>query len=187
MQRTISPAEASVLFIADNSVFSNIASRCVAEAFGNVTTVFYERGDYPKPELNGWEGDWIISFKSDLILPKRILKRATCGSINIHPAPPKYRGVGGYIWALRNRDERYGITCHQMVERLDAGSIICVRYFPILPCECSTSLKMRAGIYCLQVLNDLLPLLIANRELPTSDEVWSERLYTYRDLDQITN
>lgn len=81
----MSPAGTSVLFVSDNTVFSSLASRCVAEAFGSVATIFYEHGDYPKPQLDDWEGDWIISFKSDLILPRRVLRRAKRGSINIHP------------------------------------------------------------------------------------------------------
>jgi methionyl-tRNA formyltransferase len=174
-----------ILFIADNSVFSKIAYDYVLAFFSSVKSIFWEYGNSFVPFPDDWEGEWIISFKSDLVLPPRILKKATKAAINFHPAPPKYRGIGGYFWALHNADKMYGVTCHHMIEEIDYGSIIAVRYFPVLEGETPMTLKMRAGVYCLSLLNEILELIIQEKELPLSGESWEKKLYTHEDLKNL--
>jgi methionyl-tRNA formyltransferase len=172
-----------ILFIADNSIFSNIAYRCVQNFCPNTEGMFWEHGDIPFPEIDNWKGDIILSFKADVVLSARILKNASTAAVNFHPAPPNYRGVGTYSWAIRNKEKIYGVTCHHIIEKIDFGKIIAVRYFPILKGETATSLKMRAGIYCLYLLNEILPQITEGKELPVSQESWRGRLYTYEDLN----
>ncbi|MBW1615640.1 MAG: hypothetical protein JRJ49_03715 [Deltaproteobacteria bacterium] len=119
-------------------------------------------------------------------MPANILKRASKAAINFHPSPPKYRGIGGYSWAIHNSDKIYGVTCHYMVEEIDCGAIIAVRSFSILDGETATSLKMRSGIYCLYLLNEILPMIIEGKELPLMQKTWGKKLYTYVDLDALT-
>lgn len=84
----------SVLFIADNSAISKIAYDYVSAFFSSVKGIFWEYGNPHVPALDYWEGEWIFSFKSDLVLPPRIFEKASKAAINFHPAPPKYRGIG---------------------------------------------------------------------------------------------
>jgi len=174
-----------ILFIADNSVFSKIAYEYVSTFFSAVKGIFWEYGNPHVPFLDEWEGEWIISFKSDLVLPPRIFKKASKAAINFHPAPPKYRGIGGYFWALHNVDKMYGVTCHHIVEEIDYGRIITVRYFPVLEGETPMTLKMRAGVYCLGLLNEILELIIRGKDLPLSGESWEKKLYTHEDLNNL--
>jgi len=174
-----------ILFISDNSVFSNIAYRCVQNFCPDTTAVFWEHGDIPVPEFENWTGDFILSFKSDLILSDDVLNNASIAAINFHPAPPNYRGVGTYSWAIGNNESVYGVTCHHITEKIDSGRIIATHYFPILRGETATILKMRAGIYCLYLLNELLPLIIEGKKLPLSQESWTNKLYTYDDWDKL--
>ena len=124
----ISPCE--VLYIAESSAWGEIGYKTVSSAFRQVTPVYWSPG-MPKPDIDDWHGDWIISFKSDLILPLSVIERAREGAINFHPCPPKYRGLGGYWWALHNGDTSFGVTCHHMDKRIDHGDIIKVEDFPI--------------------------------------------------------
>lgn len=174
-----------ILFIADNSLFSHLAYQCLQNSCAHATGIFWEHGDVPLPDVRSWRGDWILSFKSDFVLPPDVLKNARVSAINFHPAPPKYRGIGAYSWALHHEDEVYGVTCHYMIERIDAGPIIDVRRFPILPGETASSLKMRAGLYCLHLFNELLPLILRGEALPLSSETWGNTLYTYNALDAL--
>ncbi|KQC09145.1 MAG: hypothetical protein APR62_03125 [Smithella sp. SDB] len=174
-----------IFFIADNSVFSKTAYDCVSRFFPQTRSVFWEYGNSHVPFLDDWEGEWIISFKSDLVLPPRIFKKATRAAINFHPAPPKYRGIGGYFWALHNADKMYGVTCHHMIKEIDYGHIIATRYFPILEGETPTTLKARAGVYCLSLLNEILEQIIQEKELPLSEESWEKKLYTHEDLKNL--
>lgn len=170
------------LFISDTSIWSILAHQFLNTHCQQVLVIFYDRGDRYPVEIEGWRGDWILSFKSDLPLRKAVLGRARKGAINFHPAPPKYRGLGGYTWALFNKDLEYGVTCHHMVERLDYGPIIDTRDFAILPTDNVSSLKNKAGAYCLMQFHDIVHRILLGQHLPRSDKRWSEHLYTYRDL-----
>lgn len=174
-----------ILFIADNSVFSKIAYDSISGFFPSTRSIFWEYGNAHVPFLDDWEGHWIISFKSDLVLPPRIFQKASKAAINFHPAPPKYRGIGGYYWAIQNADEMYGVTCHHIIEEIDFGRIIACRHFPILEGETPFTLKMRAGVYCLDLLNEILELIIQGKDLPLAQESWDRKLYTREDLKNL--
>ena len=73
--------------------------------FAETEIVFWNYGDPPpEDQLARWEGDWILSMKNDLVLSDEILRKARKGAINFHPAPPHYRGLGGYFYAIHNGD-----------------------------------------------------------------------------------
>jgi phosphoribosylglycinamide formyltransferase 1 len=170
-----------VLFITECSPWGKLAYETVSIAFRSVVPVYWSPGT-PKPDLNGWRGDWIISFKSDLILSRALLERAKKGAINFHPNPPKYRGVGGYWWALHNSDDVFGVTCHYMDERIDHGPIIATQGFPIWPEESEGSLKHRAALYSLTLLNETLNVILSGKPLAPCGAKWEQHLYTYREL-----
>jgi methionyl-tRNA formyltransferase len=180
----ITPSE--VLYVAERSAWGELGYETVAAAFGSVTPVLWSPGE-PKPDLSNWHGDWIISFKSDLILPRAILERAKKGAINFHPSPPKYRGVGGYWWALHNGDDAFGVTCHNMNERIDHGEIITTESFPIWSGETVESLKHRAAIHSLALLNATLNDILAGKTLAPSGVQWEQHLYTSKELAQAQN
>ena len=51
--------------------------------------------------------------------------------INLHPAPPKYPGIGGLNHALYNNESRFGITVHLMNVHIDDGKILDVIPFSL--------------------------------------------------------
>jgi len=170
-----------VLYISERSAWGELGYEMVSSAFPSVQPVFWSPG-MPKPDISGWKGDWIFSFKSDLILSRDILKRAKKGAINFHPSSPKYRGVGGYWWALHNGDDAFGVTCHHMNERIDYGAIIKANSFSILPEETIESLKHKAAIHSLTLLNETLDAIRIGKPLAPCGAKWERHLYTYREL-----
>lgn len=179
MSNNIVPSE--VLFVTECSPWGQRGYEAVAAAFDSVQPIYWSPG-MPKPDLSGWQGDWIISFKSDLILSRSTLERAKKGAINFHPCPPKYRGVGGYWWALHNGDDVFGVTCHHMNERIDNGEIIKTESFPIWPGETVESLKRSAAIYSLELLKQTLDYILSGKSLTPCGAKWEEHLYTYQEL-----
>ena len=129
-----------------------------------------------------WHGDWIISFKSDLILSRTTLESARNGAINFHPCPPKYRGIGGYWWALQNKDSTFGVTCHHMDERIDNGTIIKVHSFPIDAQETEEALRNKAAIHSLILLNEVLATITSGEKLIPCGIAWGSHLYTHKEL-----
>ncbi|MBN3950382.1 MAG: amino acid adenylation domain-containing protein [Nostoc sp. NMS7] len=176
--------DARVLFVGDRSLWSNLASQFLSDIFAEVDSFFWQRSEVYPSCIEEWEGDYIISFKSDLILPQSVLEKAKKYALNIHPAPPNYRGIGGYYYAVFNGDITYGVTCHHMVRKIDFGDIIKVIYFPILPFEKPLLLKERTGNFCLTLLYEIVVEYIAlGKILPKSKEQWFQELFTYKKLE----
>ncbi|MBJ7223352.1 MULTISPECIES: formyltransferase family protein [unclassified Brenneria] len=172
-----------VLFIGDCSFWSETACEFVSSLFNRVTPVFWENGMKKNPMVSTWRGDWIISFKSDLVLPEPILDHAAKGAINFHPSSPKYRGLGGYHYAVDNHDARFGATCHYMDKHIDHGQIIQTSEFRLSPTETPEMLRSRTAAYCLTLLYDVCIKIYHDEPLPRSAIRWGDRLFTHRELE----
>jgi phosphoribosylglycinamide formyltransferase-1 len=172
----------SILFISDCSSWSTQAHEFLLNTFHTVTEVLWESGMPKNHKIDQWCGDWIISFKSDLILDELVICSAKKNAINFHPSSPKYRGIGGYQYAVDNRDEYFGATCHYMDKNVDHGKIIKTIAFEIAQNENSETLKQRTAAYCLLLFYEICIRISKNLELPQSDEKWGRKLYTKKDL-----
>jgi methionyl-tRNA formyltransferase len=179
VSKAIAPSE--VLFVTEASTWGDRGYKAVAAALPDVTPVIWSPG-MPKPDLSGWRGDWILSFKADLILSRQTLENAKKGAINFHPSPPKYRGLGGYWWALHNGDQDYGVTAHLMDEQIDHGQIIKTDSFAILPRDSVESLKERAAIHSLMLLRQTVEDIRNGRPFTPSGAEWEPHLYTSKQL-----
>ncbi|HAA18153.1 MAG TPA: methionyl-tRNA formyltransferase [Cytophagales bacterium] len=179
-----------ILFLSSRDYFGDLAYQAISKlTHHSITSHFWNRNDTLRPKLSEWNGDWIISYRSDLILTPVELNRATKGAINIHPAPPKYRGVGGYFWAIYNQDTIYGATAHVMKPKLDSGNIIDYIEFPLHPNESVKGLAIQTGHTTLKLLVQILSFIqVYNHvsDIPTRPELfWGKRLYTYQDLEEL--
>lgn len=118
------------------------------------------RKDRMPENMENWSGDYIICFRSYLILPQSLIDRAQCAAINFHPGPPKYPGSGSASWALYHDDTEYGVTAHVMTATVDNGHILDVLTFPILPLDDILSLSQRSRWFLydlfLRVMNSVL-------------------------------
>lgn len=179
--QVVAPSE--VLFVTEHSEWGELAYKTVSTAFNSVQPVFWSHG-IPKPDLTNWRGDRIISFKADLILSRNTLDSAKKGAINFHPCPPRYRGLGGYWWALHNRDTTFGVTAHFMDERIDHGSIIDTKNFAIWPNDTEQSLKHRAAIHSLMLLSETLDTIVRGKEPVPCGVQWGQHLYTSKELER---
>lgn len=168
---------------ADTVMWCRIAEEYTRTLFEHVQAVYWQVGTPFPQEVEDWEGDWIISFRGDLIVPERIYTRARKGAINIHPSPPWFRGLGGQYYAIYEHHQRYGSTCHHLAKSVDSGDIIDVRYFTIAPGETVTSLRHSVGAHSLSQFVELVANYIAqDKPLPAAEEQWGDRLYTTKEL-----
>lgn len=139
----------------------------------------------PLPDLaTAWTGDAIVSYLSRWIVPKALLSRARV-SINFHPAPPEYPGIGCTNFAIYDVARDYGVTCHHMADQVDRGDIIAVRRFPILASDDVAALLERTYDYQLALFYDVMGALVLEDALPQSPERWRRRPYTQRDLNEL--
>ncbi|QNU60677.1 formyltransferase family protein [Vreelandella titanicae] len=173
------------LYIGDSSIWSIKAENYLRCIFLNVDSIQYNYDKDKPPSSINWFGDWIFSFKSDLILPIKTLNSAKEAAINFHPAPPKYRGIGGYNYALQNKDLTYGSTCHYMDEKIDHGEIIDVSFFSISSKESIDSLKDKTAAYCLTQFMSLVTTISNEDDFPHSNYTWSKKLHTRKMLSEV--
>ncbi|MFD9486883.1 hypothetical protein ACFWBX_23520 [Streptomyces sp. NPDC059991] len=120
--------------------------------------------------LGGWEGDWIAGFKADCVLSGQDLKRARRGALNFPPGPPGIRGVGMYEVAPARSAETFGVTCHHMVERVDAGPIVEVERFPVAQHATAAALCEEAAARAYLLYLRFMPLVLEGAEPPVSTE-----------------
>lgn len=75
--------------------------------------------------LHQIQADFIV-INGTRILKKDLIQSAPCPIVNIHVGiTPKYRGVHGGYWALRNQEpELFGVTLHFVDAGIDTGNVI---------------------------------------------------------------
>jgi methionyl-tRNA formyltransferase len=73
----------------------------------------------------------LIAFVTAEIVPPSVLATLGYGAFNFHPGPPSYPGWAPAHFALYDEVRQFGATLHVMVERVDAGPIIDVAFFPV--------------------------------------------------------
>lgn len=74
--------------------------------------------------LKSYNPTYILNSSSSL-LSKELLSIPKFGTLNLHEAPlPNYRGSAAYFWYLFNGELKAWVTCHYVIEKLDAGNII---------------------------------------------------------------
>lgn len=77
------------------------------------------------------KADYLFTYTTKLIIPKKILKKIKYGSFNFHNALPKYPGSGGNVYSILNNDKYCGITIHHLNDLVDNGKIIFVKKYKI--------------------------------------------------------
>jgi len=101
---------------------------------------------------------YLFNFLSPVIIKESELRKVGKQAINFHPAPPDWPGVGGASLALYRGDKAYGATAHEMIARVDAGSILHVERFLIHCDDTCETLFARALHYSLSLFYDILEI-----------------------------
>jgi methionyl-tRNA formyltransferase len=159
----------------------------------DITTVLSEkRGEKLDEELMWWKGDFIVAFRSHLILPEALIKRAQQCAVNFHPGSTEYPGTGCANFALYEDSEMFGVTAHCMTKRVDAGEILGTKRFNVHDNDTVDSLLERTHIHLLSLFYDVAFDLITNgsdaverRLNENKDSVWSKVKRTAADLDAL--
>lgn len=165
--------------------YAEIAADYTKLIFPNTMFVWGKRGDRLPEDLNFWKGDYIFSYLSPWIIPKHLLNQAEKGSINWHPGPPEYPGIGCTNFAIYNQEKIFGITCHHMKAKVDTGNIIEVRRFNILEKDTVFSITQKCYSKILNSYYDILEKIYLNMELPISNENWKRKPYTRKELNAL--
>jgi methionyl-tRNA formyltransferase len=123
----------------------------------------------------------LIAFVTPEIVPPSVLARLGYGAFNFHPGPPSYPGWAPAHFALYHQAREFGATLHVMVERVDAGPIIDVAYFPV-PADISVfGLEGLAYAHLAQLFWRRAKSLAADATPPPTLPIeWGSRKYSRR-------
>lgn len=138
---------------------------------------------FPEKYLN-ISGDYLISFLSPWIIPKKVLNNFVL-AINFHPGSPEYPGAGCYNFAIYEEAKEYGVTAHFMNEEIDAGDIIKVKRFPVFVNDSVLSLQRRTYDYMLILFYEVISELREKGRLEKSNEKWKRRAFKRKDIDEL--
>jgi len=165
--------------------YSQIAGEYICRHFEEVRIVFSKRTEPFPGNLLEWEGDIIISYLSQWIIPGNLLEKAKLAAINFHPGPPEYPGIGCTNFAVYNQEKEFGITCHHMLAKVDTGGLIAVRRFPVWENDTVYSITQRCYTEILQLFNEMVGKILSGQELPVSQERWTRKPYTRKQLNEL--
>ena len=174
-----------VILITKKTEWCQYAGRLARMVFGGqVHWIQGRTGDTFPEDLVQAAPRLLISFLSPWIIPKKILDR--CGlAINFHPGSASYPGAGCYNFALYEGAERYGTVCHVMNERIDAGTIIEERTFPVLPDDSVETLKFRTMIMMTAMYMEKLQALARGEGLRAAGIGWTRTAFSTKLLNEL--
>ena len=174
-----------VLFLGKkNDTNTTNAASVLKENFLEVFTYFGDWGDPFPEDLIYWNGEIIISYLSRWKIPKSLLdKTELC--INFHPGSHEFPGIGCTNFALYNEAKIYGVCCHHISEDIDAGSIISVDPFPILPTDNVKSLLDKTYAYQMVQFYKIIDYIIQGKELPSSSLNWKRKPYKRSEFEEL--
>jgi len=105
--------------------------------------------------------DVIFSFYYRQLIPEEILKMAPAGAFNLHGSLlPAYRGRCPVNWVLVNGEDKTGVTLHYMIDKPDAGDIVCQRAVTIDFSDTALTLFNKLYDAAKIVLDEALPQIM---------------------------
>jgi methionyl-tRNA formyltransferase len=76
-------------------------------------------------KLEAYKPDLLISLTANQIFKRKLIDLAPKGCLNLHSAIlPKYRGLFPTFWALKNGEQKTGVSVFYVDEGIDSGPIL---------------------------------------------------------------
>lgn len=182
-----------LLFLRENDPFSKKIKVIAEGLFSKCSSIVSNHSELSKDNLKlvkKWSGDYIICFRSKIILTKKILSKAKIAAINFHPGPPEFRGMGGLNFALFNNVKKYGCTAHIMDEKIDHGPIINTLYFNIGKknnlADVLKKTQKKSFDQCKKILSGLVneKNYLKKNLKDNEKKEWSDHLFTKKKLNK---
>lgn len=162
------------------------AAEYLMQLYPNSQIVFGTRENLFPADLLSWKGDYIFSYLSPWIIPSSLLEKAKYGAINWHPGPPEYPGIGCTNFAIYNDEKIFGITCHYMLSKVDTGKIIETQRFAVIENDTVLSITQKCYSLILDSFNRILEMISHGEKLPVSQETWTRKPYTRKELNDLS-
>lgn len=131
-------------------------------------------------------GTRLVSFCSPLIVPPELLQALPGPAYNFHPGPPDRPGRYPSVFAIYEGAAHYGVTVHEMVDKVDAGPIVAAEWFAIPAQATVEDLEALALEQLLRLFHRLGPFLATHTSaLPRVFIPWSGTKRTKADCEAL--
>lgn len=128
----------------------------------------------------------LIALLTDIIVPPTLLKALPGPAYNFHPGPPEYPGSYVAGFAIYEGAKTFGVTLHEMAEKVDAGAIVETRRFDIPEGAKFQDVELQAFNLVIELFKDHAAHLATNdAPLGLSDERWSEKMCTRANAEKL--
>ncbi|MCR9220794.1 MAG: hypothetical protein NXI21_11250 [Alphaproteobacteria bacterium] len=157
------------------------------EAAPALRIVHVSRADaLSRAEATGETATRLIAFSTQIIAPAAVLNRLRFNAYNFHPGPPTYPGSKPSAFAVYEGASEFGVTLHQMAERVDSGPIVATERFAIPHDATATEVSVEAYRRMARLAASWADALARpDCPLPQSDERWSGRKRRLADYEAL--
>jgi hypothetical protein len=127
----------------------------------------------------------LLSIFSAEIVPASRLKKFGRGCYNLHPCSNEYPGWRAWSFAIMNNSVHFGLTLHEMTERVDAGDIIYMQ--KILRGLKSTEQDFfnSVGTFVVEFFRSFPDFFLNQNKLSASDLKWGRVKFRKKDVQEI--
>ncbi len=130
----------------------------------------------------------LLAFATPVVVPAVVLGKLGYGAYNFHPGPPEFPGWAPSHFALYRGATAFGVTAHEMWEKVDSGPIVGLERFPIPEGIAVCDLEGLAYAALARLFWGLSPILAKQSEPLTALPVqWCGRKNSRRDYAAICN
>ncbi|MGX4645180.1 methionyl-tRNA formyltransferase [Holzapfeliella sp. JNUCC 80] len=114
-------------------------------------------------ELIQLQADFIVTAAYGQFLPTSFLNSVNIAAVNVHGSLlPKYRGGAPIQYALKNGDEKTGVTIMEMVKEMDAGDMYSQEAITIEDTDNSATIFDKLSYLGRDLLLKTLPKIVKN-------------------------
>jgi methionyl-tRNA formyltransferase len=134
----------------------------------------------------GAEHRRLIAYCTNVIVPAEALDAVMAPAYNFHPGPPEYPGACSAGFAIYEGARTFGVSAHEMAERVDAGEIVGVGEFDIPENTRFMDLELLAYGQLFQLFARLAPdLALSDEPLAKMDVAWGGRKTSKADAERM--
>ncbi len=135
-------------------------------------------------QLREHQVDLLLNVHSLFVIHRDVLKACRIGAYNLHPGPlPERAGINVPSWSIYEGWDEHGVTLHEMVAEIDAGTIAYEARFPITATDSGMTLMskcVRQGVPLIQQL--LQDVGHGVDQVPKIEQEFSRRRYFDRSV-----
>ena len=127
----------------------------------------------------------LLSIFSAEIVPYDTLKQFGFGCYNLHPGSNEYPGWRAWSFAIMNNSDQFGLTLHEMAERVDEGAIIHMQKFPRESKSTEQDFFSSVGNFVYEFFKSFPDFFLDQERLIASDINWTGVKFRKKDVQDM--